>query len=363
MLKYVSLAMLGFVTACATGPGEFPDDPNLITVTAAVETVPVKTKDDAADDPAIWVHPTNSAKSLILGTDKKAGLYSYNLQGEVVHFLPLAAPNNVDLRQNIPTQVEAMTINQGTSQTVTTETVDIAVTSNRDNNTIGILSVTEAGTDLLTEIPTARPEPYGICMGYEQGRIGQILVAVTHKSGNVDLYIIDLEQGALGQYGFSVDSQPEGCVFDEANGTLYVGEEAKGIHAFQLEDLYRQRATSTLVDDVAGPNGITADIEGLTIYQTGETSGYLIASSQGNHSYAIYDRESRAFLGRFAVVPGETIDGAQETDGLDATSARLGPNFPNGVLVVQDGYNRPRKPQNFKVISWNAISEALNLSQ
>jgi 3-phytase len=38
---------------------------------ARVETEPVPSSGDAADDPAIWVHPGDPARSLVLGTDKK----------------------------------------------------------------------------------------------------------------------------------------------------------------------------------------------------------------------------------------------------------------------------------------------------
>ena len=40
------------------------------TVTATVETEPVPHSGDSADDPAIWIHPTDPAQSTIIGTDK-----------------------------------------------------------------------------------------------------------------------------------------------------------------------------------------------------------------------------------------------------------------------------------------------------
>jgi 3-phytase len=43
-------------------------------VIATVETDPVPSSGDAADDPALWIHPTEPASSLIVGTDKDAGL-------------------------------------------------------------------------------------------------------------------------------------------------------------------------------------------------------------------------------------------------------------------------------------------------
>ena len=52
-------------------PAVAQDDFPVGTVTAAVETQPVK---QDPDDPAIWVHPTDPTKSLVLGTDKDFGL-------------------------------------------------------------------------------------------------------------------------------------------------------------------------------------------------------------------------------------------------------------------------------------------------
>jgi 3-phytase len=52
-----------------------------------VETVPVASTRDAADDPAIWVHPDNPEQSLIVGTDKQSGLYVYALDGSERQYL------------------------------------------------------------------------------------------------------------------------------------------------------------------------------------------------------------------------------------------------------------------------------------
>src|SRR3546814_16085121 len=68
-------------------------------VTALVETVPAGSYGDAADDPAIWANPGDPAASLVIATDKKAGLYVYDMRGEVVQFLPDGQMNNVDLRE------------------------------------------------------------------------------------------------------------------------------------------------------------------------------------------------------------------------------------------------------------------------
>ena len=41
----------------------------------------------AADDPAIWVHQADPAKSRILGTNKKQGMLVYDLQGRQTQLL------------------------------------------------------------------------------------------------------------------------------------------------------------------------------------------------------------------------------------------------------------------------------------
>ena len=339
------------LTACAVSgvPGSDGKDgaDGIPQVLASVESDPVASRDDAADDPAIWVHPTDPAKSLVLGTDKKAGLNVYDMTGALVAMVDIPRPNNVDIRG------------------------DLAVTGNRGDNTISLLRVSAAGVIEIGRSETTRPEPYGICLGLVPiaGQPAPLPVAaVTHKSGKVDLYAIQLDQPAraFAVTGFDLKTQLEGCVFDEQNKVLFVGREEVGIMAARFADIFDDSlALGTkevmVVDLVDGESGITADVEGLTLYRTGETSGYVIASSQGNNSFAVYDRETFAFLGRFGVADGPQVDGVAETDGIDASSANLGPGFENGALIVQDGFNDPEKRQNFKYIPWAAVEAALGL--
>ena len=68
----------------------------------AAETQAVATKAlDSADDPEIWVDARDSRRALIYATDKKAGLYVYDLDGKQVQFLPVGPMNNVDLRSGL----------------------------------------------------------------------------------------------------------------------------------------------------------------------------------------------------------------------------------------------------------------------
>ncbi len=122
-----------------------------------------------------------------------------------------------------------------------------------------------------------------------------------------------------------------------------------------------------LVDGVDGNGNLTSDVEGLAIYYGDDGAGYLVASNQGADSYTLYERagENR-FIGIFHVVADDVtgIDGSSETDGVDVSSAYLGPDFPGGVFVAQDGRNiTPEERQNFKLVPWQRISEAMGLEQ
>lgn len=97
-------ASLFALLAGACAPKEIPLETRIanalpaVDVPATAETVPVGTANaDAADDPAIWRNPANPAASLIVGTDKKAGLYVYGMDGKVRGSSLTGRYNNVTL--------------------------------------------------------------------------------------------------------------------------------------------------------------------------------------------------------------------------------------------------------------------------
>ncbi|WP_375206270.1 phytase [Hyphococcus sp.] len=327
----ISIAALA--AACAS-------DPQTPAVFASAETEPVKSLDDAADDPAIWVNPADPSASRIFGTDKRAGLYVYDLSGAVLQFLPVGELNNVDLRQNVK---------------IGGWTGDIAAASNRTDNSVTLFVVEDGVVEETGSFPSMIEEPYGLCMGVWGG---DVFAFVAHKTGDLVAYRIAGPGGGRQAARLKLESQLEGCVFDDETGVLYIGEEMRGVWKTEFDGA--SFAAPALIDEVAGPSGVKADVEGLALYKTGEGRGYLLASSQGNNSYAVYRREGdNEFVARFSVAAGETIDGSEETDGIEATSASLGDGYPAGVFIAQDGYNAPRgSAQNFKIVDWREI-EAL----
>jgi 3-phytase len=318
----------------------------VVVITPEVETTPVPTIADAADDPEIWVNPHHASRSLVLGTDKKSGLLVYNMEGQETQHLPVGRVNNVDLRYNAAYHGK---------------TVDIAVASNRTRNSLSLFAIDrEEGRVLpVTEVPTQLSEIYGICM-YQSGS-GTYAIA-NDKDGRFHQFRLTLEDdhwtGELVRE-FRVATQPEGCVANDRTGQLFVGEEDEAVWVVNAEPVASEP------ERIASAGGeLTADIEGLSLYQ-GNDQDYLVVSSQGDDSYAVYNAAAPwEFRGKFriGINHGKTIDGASETDGLAVTSANLGGVWSQGMLVVQDGRNvMPTEAQNFKYVPWSRISKALDL--
>ncbi|MGB0188629.1 MAG: phytase [Aequoribacter sp.] len=345
------LAPAFFLTACSQDRDAlvYKDQELVVNVVADVETAPVPSGDDAADDPAIWIHPGDAQRSLIIGTDKQSGLVSYDLTGQQIQYLADGLPNNVDLRQGV---------------SIGGFLGDLMITSDRADNTLGVFALDNAGAmRRLGRVESPIEEPYGACMGMVQGNA---IGFVTYKTGEVYAYTLaNIEPTIAADVNLvaTFESQLEGCTVDDERGLLYVGEEAKGFWIVELT-VDGSKVTGNapiLLDEVEKDSGMAADVEGLDLYidQAGERT--LIVSSQGNDSFAVYrlsDEGKKAdFVDRFRVVAQQDgIDGAQETDGLAVTPVALGPQYPEGLLVVQDGFNAPKgSTQNFKYIDWRKV--------
>lgn len=318
-----------------------------LTVVANAQTTPVEHFGDAADDPAIWPNHSEPSQSKILGTDKSAGLYVYNLQGEVEQFLPTGRVNNVDISFGFSWQGKQ---------------VDLAAASNRTLNAISLYAIDASGlVNEIGSIATDLPDVYGLC-SYKSVETSKHYVFINDENGTFQQYEIKAEQGQVSGKmvrQFSVPSQPEGCVADSKTSTLYLGEEAKGVWKTGAEPYDLPLELVIKIDEKV----LFDDVEGLAIYQ-GKTKDYLVVSSQGNNSYVLYDLADLSLAGNFKVKANYQagIDGTSETDGLAVSSFNFGGAYQSGLLVVQDGRNvMPSKPQNFKLISWDQIHTNLAL--
>lgn len=317
------------------------------TVYPLVETTPVScssSDEDAADDPAIWYNEENPSQSIVYGSNKIEGIHAYNMNGKELQFISCGRINNIDVRQDV------MFLNQR---------MDILAGSNRTDRSIDLFRILPDGkidTTILGKIGLGEVQPYGFCLGKSKNNLLHLYVndkngSILHFSVNAkgDLSNMDMRR-------ISVETQPEGMVVDDLNNKLYIGEEQKGIWETDAFDTKSNRKEFFQNSTNKNPY-INYDIEGLALLPP----NYLVASSQGNFSYCIFDIKTKKYLSSYKVMARDQIDGVEETDGIEILAKPLNSQFSQGVFIAQDGFNYQDSTlvkQNFKFID---LEEILNL--
>jgi 3-phytase len=324
-----------------------------VAVQADYETDAVVAGNDAADDPAIWVHPKNPSKSTIIATNKQGGLLVYDLKGKELYNIKVGKPNNVDVRYSFPLGKEKIDIAAATDRSqkngliiykINHETGELTNIAARD---IFAKMKVVYGFSLYHSLKTDKY--YALISGYE-GEFEQYELFDNGK-GKIDAKLVrSLEVGSIS----------EGLVADDEYGCFYISEENIGIWKYGAEP---DAGTKRVQVDSVGAGHLIADVEGLTIYYARNGKGHLIASSQGNNSYNVYERSGmNSYIGSFSIDDGK-IDGTNDTDGIDVVGFNLGKEFPNGLFIAQDGENidgAKKLNQNFKIVRWEKIFRALS---
>ncbi|PRY02487.1 phytase [Allonocardiopsis opalescens] len=402
-----ALLALALAAGCAAAAGvPAHAAPAARPVTAFAET-PALFDDAAGgdadgDDPAIWVHPDVPGGSLIVATAKNGGLRVYDLSGRELQSIATPPPpgpgdeagrfNNVDL-------VSGFRLGG--------RTVDLAVVTDRGRDQLRFYRIdpeaAAAGRAPLTDVTAAevpfvfsadqaevngQATAYGLATWSDGGRAHAVvsrrsttrlgLVEITARGGRVGYRLggtVDLPDAFRLPDGSSwtpcgepgEGPQVEGMVYDPATGALYAAQEDVALWRIRVDPAGTAFGRRSVVERVReygvpatydpateecevhydrdpGYGGrIGADVEGVTVYETGRRSGHLLVSAQGDDTFFQYDRRTNAPTGQFTVADGPAADGVQESDGAAVTSAPL-PGRPAGLLVVHDGANTPDVP-------------------
>lgn len=363
MIKKYSLLLAALsLAACKQSKTEKSEDKPAETnaiaeVFADFETEPVieASDEDAADDPAFWFNAKDAEKSLILGSNKKLGLEVYSMQGQRIAHYASGRINNIDVIQSF---------NWGDT------VVDIVAGSNRSYGRIDVWAIDSSGTNFQlvsdTNMRSELENVYGFCL-YHDTLNKKVYAFINSKTGEVEQWEISAKDSS-NQFSLvfkkmrllNAGKQVEGMVVDPSSQKLYVGVEEEGILVFSAQAEDSLASTRIPLSGEDNPD-LKFDIEGLAIHHSA-AGKYLLASSQGNNRYAIFDLEDDAkYVKAFAIVDS-VVDGCEETDGIDAISVKLGDKYPQGFILIQDGYNFDNgeaKAQNFKLVDWQKVAEIL----
>lgn len=322
-----------------------------LVVSPRVHTSPVLSD---ADDAAIWMHPTDPSKSLIIGTDKgsntNGGLVTWNLDGTQKQRITLDRPNSVDVRSG---------------WRLGTQVIDLAAVTLRDQHQVRIFKI-DPVTRKLTDITTLDTtnvlnkmfnSPYGIAL-YRRPSDGVIFVIASSRNAayNDKLWQIRLQEDgpahvkgvfvrAFGAFSGIV----EGMVADDELGYLYALEEKVGIHKYYADP---QNGNNRLVF-LGTDDSLVSKYEGLALYKCDNGTGYLLATCPPLAGIRVYRRE------------GENGDPHQQRmmatiqdanavlgEGLEVISLPLGAAFPHGMLAWHD-----QAGKNFRLYGWEDVAQ------
>ncbi|KAL3471027.1 hypothetical protein BJX99DRAFT_238208 [Aspergillus californicus] len=313
------------------------------------------------DDPAIWISPKSPNMSTIITTTKSeigAGLAVFDLAGNLLQTMTAGEPNNVDVIYGFQ---------------VGGRKIDLAYAACREDDTLCLFEVTSEG--LLTSIPGGvQPTPpdytvYGSCT-YRSSISGKQYLFVNEMSGKYLQYeLTALSNGTLSttlvrKFQGGSGGQPEGCVADEENAFIFLGEEPYGLWRYDAEPT--GSPNGTLVART-GDGTLYADVEGVTLLP-GKTAdkGLLIISAQGVSAYSVYRRAApHEHVMTFTIKASDdgSVDGVTNTDGITAVGTALNADFPHGLVVVHDDANQLETGGTAELASFKLVGLADVLGQ
>lgn len=288
------------------------------------------------DDPAIWIHPKDPAQSLIVGTDKNAdgALYVYDLKGKIIAdktVKGLQRPNNVDIAYGL---------------VIGEDTVDIAVTGERLTHKMRIYALPDmrpldgGGIPMFEgETGLEHRDLMGVAL-YTRPADGAIFAIMGRKNGPREGYLWQYRltgnaDGTVnaelvrkfGQY--SGLNEIEAIAVDNELGYVYYSDEGVGVRKYHADPAMGNEQLAFFAQEA-----FREDHEGISIYKTGEGTGFILVSDQQANEFNIYPREGVAGNPHDHPLLKEVKVSTNESDGSESTSIPLGPDFPNGLFVA-----------------------------
>jgi 3-phytase len=339
------LAFGALAVGCAQPPGPVPSPEPAQPARLAPQWETEQVGSDA-DDPALWVHPTDPSKSLILGTDKtegKGGIYVFDAQGKTVqHIAGLDRPNNIDVEYGFD---------------LGGKPVDIAVATERMTRRLRVYAI-DGETGKLSEVSgetavfQGREGEAGAPMGIGLWKTpsGEVHAFVSPKTGPKTGYLaqyrlvarggkVDVEHVRdLGE--FSGSGEIEAVLVDDEDGRVYYSDEEAGIRWAWCDP-------AKTGGGIFAEDGYEGDREGLAVWPGGPGGTCIVSSDQvkGGSRVFLYPRG-----GGPALAMVETA--SDDTDGLEV-SARPWPGHPEGILVMMNS-----RGKNFMVYDLAGLRKA-----
>ena len=288
------------------------------------------------DDPAIWMHPSDPSKSLVIGTDKDSlgALYVFNLEGKVIDSLVrkgIQRPNNVDV---------------GYGLALADGLTDFAVTGERLTSRLRFFSLPDMQELNLGGFEIFQGEEgseYRDLMGvalYKSPKTGKQYVIAGRKNGPTDgtylwQYEItaaadDIQLELVRKFGqYSGKKEIEAIAVDAALGYIYYSDEGVGVRKYAAEPDMGNEELALFATE-----GFADDHEGISIYEVDDSSGYLLVSDQQANLFHVFPREGSPENPHAHPLITKILLSTNQSDGSEVSSRSFGPKFPRGIFIA-----------------------------
>jgi len=318
---------------------------------AALEPVVITEKTAVdSDDPAIWLHPDDPSKSLVLGTDKGGSIFVFDLDGKIIPektVTGMGRMNNIDVAYGFP---------------LGDETIDIALATDRNEEKIRIFrlpdmtSIDHGGIKTFVGETDDR-RAMGLAL-YTRPSDGAFFVIVSRKFGVSGSYLWQylLEDAGDGTikatkvraFGeFVGGKEIEAIAVDNELGYVYYSDETAGVHKY-LADPDAPNADVELA--FFGNDGFSQDQEGISIYKINDGTGYILVSDQQANAFRIFRREGEPDDPHDHQLVKVVRVSTNESDGSDVTNVPVDDRFPSGIFIAMSD------DQTFHYYSWDDIA-------
>ncbi len=318
-----------------------------------------------ADDPAVWVHPTDPSRSLIFGVDKVDGLWVWDFEGnEITHIDAWGKPGNVDVRYGLELGGKKVDI----------VAMNLRKVKYLDASKLAVFAINPdytSGDDVLITLADGQTEGNDIQRGtygfglYKNPDTGLIYAFESASTGPISQYLIEDDGTGKGIVATHVRDLEyagdtcEGMVSDDDLGFFYVGEEDKAVHKYYADPSMPSAAINSFA---LAEDGYSRDREGISLFNYPDGTGYFIVVDQGDASnqiasiLRIYERQGdNKFVKTVAILD---MDGKPmwDQDGVDSLYTTALPGFPNGILIGHDGANSTYTIYDWKEIAGDELS-------
>jgi len=250
--------------------------------------------------------------------------------------------------------------------------VDIAVVTEREARKLRIFSLPDMtpldGGGLPVFVDEPKLVPMGVAL-YQRPADDALFVILSSKSGNSGEYLwqYQIEGNGSGQFVatlirrfglFSGGGEIEAVAVDQDLGYIYYSDERYAVRKYHADPDKGDDEIALIGrnEDLAAAGSVPflRDREGIAIYATGLGTGYILVSDQHALRLHVYPREGVGIdwhhHPQLAAIPVSSV----LTDGIEATSLSLSPQFPEGMLVMMSEDRR------FHLYRWEDIQARID---